>query len=497
MITDCQVRKLMKLLNQEQTLSLAAAKSGMDEKTARKYRRLKKLPSEVNKERDWRTREDSFQEMWEEVRSKLELNAGLQAKTLFKDLQRRHPGKFQDGQLRTLQRRVKEWRALEGPPKEVFFEQRHEPGELGQSDFTNMNGLGVSIQGQPFDHLLYHFVLTYSNWEWGTVCFSESFESLSMGFQNAAWKLGGVSKAHQTDRLSAAVHQELHPEVFTQRYKSLLAHYGVEGRRIQAAKPNENGDIEQRHYRLKESVDQALMMRGSRDFESREDYEKFLERLFDELNSGRRVRLQEELKRLRRLPERRLESYKRVSVGVKRTNSTIRVENNTYSVDSRLIGEDVEVRVHAEELQVWYAQRQVDTLPRLRGSGKHRIQYRHIIDWLVRKPGAFEHYRYREELFPTTQFRMAYDRLHQHFTSSRAIKDYLRILQYAARLSESAVDTVLGWLIRGGELPTLGAVEAQLQLSEEPLLEDVHIDEVELTAYDHLLDGDEEEVVQC
>lgn len=329
------------------------------------------------------------------------------------------------------------------------------------------------------------------------MCFSESFESLSMGFQNAAWKLGGVSKAHQTDRLSAAVHQELHPEVFTQRYKSLLAHYGVEGRRIQAAKPNENGDIEQRHYRLKESVDQALMMRGSRDFESREDYEKFLESLFDELNSGRRVRLQEELKRLRRLPERRLESYKRVSVGVKRTHSTIRVDNNTYSVDSRLIGEDVEVRVHAEELQVWYAQRQVDTLPRLRGSGKHRIQYRHIIDWLVRKPGAFEHYRYREELFPTTQFRMAYDRLHQHFTSSRAIKDYLRILQYAARLSESAVDTVLGWLIRGGELPTLGAVEAQLQLSEEPLLEDVHIDEVELTAYDHLLDGDEEEVVQC
>ena len=133
------------------------------------------------------------------------------------------------------------------------------------------------------------------------------------------------------------------------------------------------------------------MLRGSRDFESREDYEKFLERLFDELNSGRRVRLQEELKRLRRLPERRLESYKRVSVVVKRNNSTIRVDNNTYSVDSRLIGEDVEVRVHAEELQVWYAQRQVDTLPRLRGSGKHRIQYRHIIDWLVRKPGAFEH----------------------------------------------------------------------------------------------------------
>ena len=496
MVTDCQVRKLMKLLNQEKTLSLAAAKSGMDEKTARKYRRMGKVPSEVNKERDYRTREDAFAKIWEEVRPKLELNSGLQAKTLFKDLQRRHPGKFQDGQLRTLQRRVKEWRALEGPPKEVFFEQRHEPGELGQSDFTQMNKLGIRVQGQGFDHLLYHFVLTYSNWEWGTVCFSESFESLSVGFQNAVWKLGGVPNAHRTDRLSAAVHQEIHPEVFTRRYESLLAHYGVEGRRIQASKPNENGDIEQRHYRLKEAVDQSLMLRGSREFESREHYKQFLESIFDELNSGRGTRVQEELKRLRRLPARRLESYKRVSVGVKRNNSTIRVDNNTYTVDSRLIGEDVEVRVHADELQVWYAQRQVDTLPRLRGSGKHRIQYRHIIDWLVRKPGAFENYRYREELFPTTRFRIVYDRLRRHFTSSRASKDYLLILQYAALQSEATVDALLERLLRAGELPTLEAVEALLQLSETPPLEDVHIDEVELSAYDHLLDG-EEEVVPC
>jgi len=496
LVTDCQVRKLMKLLNEEQTLSLASAKSGMDEKTARKYRGLGKLPSEVSKKHSWRTREDPFLEMWEEVRSKLNVNSGLQAKTLFKDLQRRHPGRYQDGQLRTLQRRVKQWRALEGPPKEVFFEQRHEPGKLCQSDFTNMNKLGVRIQGQAFDHLIYHFVLTYSNWEWGTVCFSESFESLSEGFQNAVWKLGGVAKDHRTDRLSAAVHKEIHPEVFTQRYESLLAHYGVEGRRIQAAKPNENGDVEQRHYRLKEALDQTLMLRGSRDFESREDYKKFLERLFDELNSGRRERVQEELKRLRRLPERRLESCKRVSVGVKQNSSTIRVDGNVYSVDSRLIGEDVEVRVHAEELQVWYAQGQVDTLPRLRGSSKHRIQYRHIIDWLVRKPGAFENYRYREELFPTTRFRMAYDLLCQHFTSSRATKDYLQILQYAARLSESAVNSALGRLLQSGEVPTLGAVEAVLQLSETPPLEDVHIDEVELTAYDRLLDG-EQEVVPC
>ena len=174
-----------------------------------------------------------------------------QAQTLFADLQRRQPGRFQDGQLRTLQRRVKRWRALAGRPKEVFFEQRYEPGALGQSDFTYMTALEIRIQGQPFDHLLYHFVLPYSNWEWGTVCFTESFESLSAGLQTALWKLGGAPHAHRTDRLSAAVHQEIHPEVFTRRYQALLAHYRMDGRRIQASQPHENGDIEQPGPRLR------------------------------------------------------------------------------------------------------------------------------------------------------------------------------------------------------------------------------------------------------
>ncbi len=244
MVTNRQVRKLMTLLNQEATLSTAAAKAGMDERTARKYRRLGKLPSEVRRLHDWRTRPDPFAEVWDEVRAKLEATPGLQAQTLFADLQRRRPGRFQDGQLRTLQRRVKRWRALAGRPKEVFFEQRYEPGALGQSDFTYMTALGIRIQGQPFDHLLYHFVLPYSNWEWGTVCFTESFESLSAGLQTALWKLGGAPHAHRTDRLSAAVHQEMHPEVFTRRYQALLAHYRMAGRRIQASQPHENGDIE-------------------------------------------------------------------------------------------------------------------------------------------------------------------------------------------------------------------------------------------------------------
>lgn len=226
MVTDQQVRRLMKLLQTEKTLATAAAKAGMDEKTARKYRELGKLPSEVKVKQTWRTREDRFAAVWDGVRAKLRINPGLEAKTLFEDLQRRYPGQFADGQLRTFQRRVKRWLALEGPPKEVFFSQVHRPSRLCQSDFTSMNGLHVTIQREPFEHLMYHFVLTYSNWETGTICFSESFESLSQGLQNALWQLGGVVQEHQTDRLTSAVHKSLHPEEFTQRYSALLEHYG-------------------------------------------------------------------------------------------------------------------------------------------------------------------------------------------------------------------------------------------------------------------------------
>lgn len=153
----------MKLFQEGKTKVAAAHKAGMDEKTVRKYLRLGKLPSELKVEHTWRTREEPFGEVWEKVSSYLEINPGLESKTLFEHLQRCFPGRFPDGQLRTLHRKVKVWRALEGPPKEVFFEQVHRQGELSQSDFTSMNELGITIGGKPFDHLLYHFVLTYSN----------------------------------------------------------------------------------------------------------------------------------------------------------------------------------------------------------------------------------------------------------------------------------------------------------------------------------------------
>ena len=186
----------------------------------------------------------------------------------------------------------------------------------------------------------------------------------------------------------------------------MMRHYKMTGLKIQTGKPNENGDVEQRHHRLKRAVDQSLMLRNSRDFRSTNEYKEFLRELLAQLNAGRRDRLRSEMQYLRPLPERRLESDKRERVRVD-SGSLIYVERNAYSVNSRLIGEKVEARLGAETIEVWYAGRKVEDLPRLRGRGKHRVDYRHIIDWLVRKPGAFENYRYREELFPTSRFRMA------------------------------------------------------------------------------------------
>ena len=491
MVTDQQVRRLFKLMQQEPTLATAADKAGMDEKTARKYRRLGKLPSEVRQPHTWRTRQDPFADVWPEIQAKLKLNPGLQAKTLFQDLQHRYGERFKEGQLRTLQRHIKQWRALEGPAKEVFFAQDYTPGERCQSDFTSMNKLGVTIEGEPFNHLIYHFVLPYSNWETGTICFSESFESLAVGLQNALFELGGVPHLHQTDSMSAAVRkirgEPARKEAFTERYQALLRHYRMQAQHTQPKSPHENGDVEQRHHRFKLALQQALMMRGSVDFESRAGYGAFLDRLFVELNQPRRARFEEELAKLRRLPRRRLESCTRLRVKVS-PGSTIRIHNNVYSVHSRLRGETVAVRLFADEVEVWYAQRLIERMPRLRGAGKHLVSYRHVIDWLVRKPGAFAHYRYRADLYPTHRFRLAYDLLVQQHQSERAAtKVYLSLLYLAARENEAAVDAALRRLIDQAAAITEEAVQALLDVAPPDLVQAVRVAEVDLSHYDGLL----------
>jgi hypothetical protein len=491
LVTDKQVRRLFALVKTEVNQEIAAAKAGMDAKTARKYRRIGRLPSELPERSRWRNRPDAFAEVWPEIRELLDVNAGLEAKTIFEFLQRRSPGEFADCQLRTLQRRVKNWRATEGPAKEVFFAQQHHPGRLGASDFTHMEELGVTIQGQSFPHLIYHFVLTYSNWETGTVCYSESFESLCEGLQNAIWELGKVPHRHRTDRLSTAVSNTSNPAEFTERYKGLMRHYGLEAEKTQAGHGNENGDVEQRHHRFKRAVAQELMLRGSRDFASMEEYQRFLRMLFERLNAGRKQRLAEELSIMRELPERRIESCKRERVKVD-SGSLIYADRNAYSVPSRLIGERVEARLYMDHVEVWYGQKKVEQMPRLRGRRKHRVDYRHIIDWLVRKPGAFENYRYRDELFPTSRFRMVFDLLQEKLGGPKGNKEYLKILEMAAKDSEVKVDEAIHSLLEAGEeVISAQAVEAMLGFERSADIRDVRVAVVDLGLFDQLYEAQE------
>ena len=487
--TDAQVKGLFKYMAQGYPLYKSAAKADMCENTARKYVQAQDFPSRMKKDRDWRTRPDAFVEVWPRVEKILEDFPHFEAKSAFEWLQREYPGKFQDGQLRTLQRRFRQWRGERGPAREVFFPQDHYPGELGASDYTSMSGLNITIDGLPFPHLVYHYVLTWSNWEHGTVCFSESYESLSEGVQNAWWRCGGVPSKHRTDRLSAAVNNLDEKRDFTKRYDALMRHYGVEGQKTNPASGNENGDAEQRHHRLKRAVEQMLILRGSRDFKTRDDYERFLDSVFDQLNKGREERFAEEQRCLNPLPRLRLPDYTEIREVLVSRASTITVRKNVYSVHSRLRDEHVRVRVYAEHLEVWFGMRLVEKLPRLCGEKNYHIDYRHIIDWLVRKPGAFPNYRYRSELFPTSHFRIAYDQLRKDHPT-RADKEYLKILHLAAFESQESVNCALRMMIADETSISSVSVKALvswLSTNGMPKLSDAHVEPVELSKYDALL----------
>ena len=356
MISDQQVRKLRKLLSQGSSLAQASRKTGMDEKTARKYRDSKLLPSQQKTPRENRTRQDPFEQVWPEVEARLAAEPRLRAFALFAWLQKQHPGQFPDSQRRTFERRVRRWRGLHGPKQDVIFPQEHTPGDLAAVDFTHMNSLDVTIAGQSLDHLLFHFTLTYSNWEFVSLCYSESFEALSRGLQDALWKLGGTPRRHRTDSLSAAVNNLSEDREFRKRYRELLEHYQIEPQRTNARRPQENGDVESSHGHFKTALEQALLLRGSRDFASRADYEQFLQQLADERNWARAERFSAEQACLRDLPPGKLDHRQRVTRIKVNTSSTIQVKRNTYSVPSRLIGDRVDAVIDADQIEIYYAQ---------------------------------------------------------------------------------------------------------------------------------------------
>ena len=486
MISNNQIKRLRMLINKGLSCEDAAEKTGIGEKTARKYLKSGKLPSELQKDHTWRTREDPFKDDNQRIKEMLELNCRLEAKTVFEYLQDNNPDRYSNGQLRTLQRKFRQWRALDGPAKEVIFPQIHHPGEKCESDFTSMNLLNITINGERFDHLIYHFILTYSNWQTGIICYSESFEILSDGFQAAVWELGGVPKIHQTDSLSAAVRNAGNQDTFTERYSALIRHYGIVPAKIQLGKANQNGDTEQSHNRLKKLVDQQLMLRGSRDFESIVAYNDYLRKLFLKLNNGTKTRFEEEAKHLRALPAQRLDCQKREIVKVK-SWSTVTICHNIYSVHSRLIGEKLTAKVFSDKIELWYAQRLLETLPRLKGRSKHCIQYRHIIDYLVRKPGAFENYIYKEDLFPTHRFRVAYDFL-KAALPDQGSKEYIRILELAAKENEALVDDAIERLIVEDQDIRFETIKAIISEGSKPDgIREIIIMPVEVSVYDELL----------
>jgi hypothetical protein len=310
---------------------------------------------------------------------------------------------------------------------------------------------------------------------------------MSAGLQNALWELGGVPGKHQTDSLSAAVRKPNNQEEFTDRYSALLRHYKILGQKTNPGKPHENGSIEQRHNRFKKALEQSLLLRGSRDFQSRKEYDDFLKKLFEQLNRGRKTRFLEEVKQLGSLPEAPLEAVKTMKVKVGKS-STIRVNHNVYSVKSRLIGEEVIVRLYMEKLEIWYAQKKVDEIPRLKGVEKNRIDYRHVIGWLVRKPGAFTNYIYREEMFPSHMFRIAFDLIERKHPT-KANKEYLKILYLAARENQTKVEWIIAYLLEKEIEITEKKVEELLKKNEEEILrpKNAEIEAINLDEYDNLL----------
>ncbi len=463
--TDAQVRQLMKELQKHGNVAMGALRSGMDRKTARKYRNAGKLPSELKKSRHWRTRVDPLAPIWGSAQSWLEVAPELEALALFEWLTQAHPGQVGGGHLRTFQRRVKQWRAKHGPEREVFFSQQHRPGEAMQTDFTNANELGVTLGGEAFPHLLCHVVLPFSNWQFATVARSESLMALRRGMQRALLRLGHRPEFSQTDNSTAATHDAGEGRKFNVDYLAVMAHFGLKARTIEIGKSNQNGDVEAHNGALKRRLKQHLLLRRSTDFDDVEQYEAFVARVVDDANALRKQKIEEELAAMTPLTVSRLPEYIEVDAVVT-SWSTIRVKRNAYSLPSRLIGETVRVHLYDDRLEAYYGGVMQEIMPRLLGDGGQRIDYRHIIWSLMKKPGAFARYRYREELFPSLLFRRAYDAL-SVLGDRDADLHYLRILHVAASTLQSEVEAALAILLEGKCVPRIEAVKDLCFLPEQ------------------------------
>lgn len=489
-ITNHQIRLFMQSKQQGKTIEVAAARAGLSERSA--YRIQKSEYNLKTEKRQWKTRQDPFENVWEtDLVPLLEAEPKLEARTLLEELQNRYPGEYPDKQLRTLQRRVRQWKALSGPEKEVIFRQNHPPGWQSISDFTDANELKITIRGELFLHRLYHFRLAYSGWEFAQIIQGgESYTALAEGMQNAFWSIGGVTKTHRSDSLSAAYKNlsDKTKEEFTDAYMELCQHYGTEPTRNNKGASHENGSIESPNRHLKNRLDQALMLRGSREFDSLDEYKGFLRVLLQRQNKRIEKAFIEEKAFLKELPERKACDYEEERVRVT-TSSTISIKHIIYTVPSRLIGMMLKVHLYDDRLECYVGGDHAITLKRLRGERKWQrsIDYRHIIGTLVRKPQAFRNYIYRDELFPTFAFRQTWEYLERELDSRQACREFVKILNEAARPNaESRVDEYLEECLIKGNVPKSDEVIALFRhnLTQVPSLKECIS---QLSDYDALL----------
>lgn len=488
-ITDHQVHKYKQhrlKLNQV----AAAAKAGLSERSARRIETSEALPSQ-REARAWRTRTDPLTAVWDsEVVPLLESDGALNAVTLLEEMQRRYPGDYDGSVLRTLQRRVRQWRAVHGPEREVFFAQEHPPGRLGLSDFTVCDELGVIIDELAFPHRLYQFALAHSGWRHAVVMQGgESFVALATGLQSALWRLGGVPEEHRTDSLSAAFSNLAEEQDLTARYAALCAHYGMRASRCNPGQSQENGSIESRHDSLKTALDQALRLRGSRHFDSRETYETLVATIVGRMNARVAVRLAVERAMLRTLPARRTAEFEEVPARVSKY-AIFTVRGAQYSAPSQLIGQRLAVRLYSEHIECWLGGARVLERPRLthRDGQSHPrdIDYRHLIGALKRKPGAFARWVLRDAMFPRPVYRQTWERLAARLSEREACKTIVGLLVLAAQGHEAQLATELEQLIELDQLPDLLALTALLA-PRPGVLPVVTVDLPGLAGFDALL----------
>ena len=476
---------------------LAAAKTGISERSARRIESSMTLPSQ-NPRRYWRSRPDPFAGVWDaEVVPLLKRAPNLMAITLLRKLQDDHPERFPDGVLRTLQRHIRQWRAMEGPPKEVFFPQEHAPGHRGLSDFTTMGELRITIANAPFAHILYHFVLAFSRWEHVEVVEGgESFEALSKGLQNALWQAGGAPQEHRSDSLSAAFKNLTEEKDFTVRYTALLDHYGMAGTRNNRGVSHENGSVESSHRYLKEAIEQALLLRGHRDFEDRAAYEAFVREAVMRRNRRNAAAFRIEREQLQELPARRSTDFVEEEARVTRCG-TFTVRAILYSAPSRLIGHRLKVRLYSDRLDCYLSGALV--LTRARGTrspitGRGRmIDYRHFIDALKRKPQAFKGLAFRDALFPREAYRRTWEQLELKLTQRQACQTIVALLEMAARDGvEGVLAERLDALLVAGELPDLKRLREEF-VPRKAELPQVTVQIPSPSVYDALLPSEQED----